>query len=807
MKNMLRTQFCVGVGLAALLAAMPVAAQTSDAQGVPQSADEALPGDIIVTATRREESIRDVPSSITAFTPELMDRQGVRSIGDIARLAPGITFNKTGSLGTSISIRGISSGAGAATVGVYIDDTPINQRATIASGNFSSNAYPQIFDLERVEVLRGPQGTLFGASSQGGTIRFITPTPDLQNNSVYARGELATTEGGANSYEGGIAVGGPIIQDKLGFRGSIWYRNDGGFVDHYDAFTGRLDRANANEQSALAFRFAIKAQLSESLSVTPSFFYQKTRLDDTNAVWMSLSDPRFSFNGTDVKQNRFGHAQPLQQPYSQNFMLPALKVEYEGAGFDVISNTSYFRRRESGINDFTAFEVPLWTTIFTGATTVLPNNPGDVATGTDEQKNSFFTQEVRIQSNNPDARLNWTLGGFYSKNKVQTNRSVENTFLGGLLSDALGFCTPATCIQAIFGVPLADGRYLFVGNTATTDEQIAGFGQIELKITDKLKLTAGARIAKTKFSFENYADGPVNGPPAPRTDTGSSSETPVTPKVGLSYQADNGNLYYATIADGVRIGGANVPVNNAGCQAGLAALGLTKVPETYKSDRTRSYEAGAKLNLAGNALTFDGSVFLIKWKNRIGNVAVPNGCPLSFTDNLGDVTSYGFDLAVNVRPVDGLTLTALVGDANATYDDDYFPTLTQTKPTVSEGDAISGSRTTFTLSADYRFNLTDATEAYLRGDFSHIGKNDRTPELNVANASYDVEARATPALNLVNLRAGVELKGWDVSAFVNNVFNENNITTNGALGLGSPIVGGFIATRPRTFGITAAYRY
>lgn len=807
MTKELRTYFRVSAGLAAMLAAMPVAAQSAAAQDDAPKAEEPMPGDIIVTATRREESIRDVPSSITAFTPELMDRQGVRSISDIARLAPGITFNKTGSLGTSISIRGISSGAGAATVGVYIDDTPINQRATIASGNFSSNAYPQIFDLERVEVLRGPQGTLFGASSQGGTIRFITPTPDLETNSVYARGELGSTEGGANSYEGGIAVGGPIIQGKLGFRGSLWYRNDGGFVDHYDAVSGRLDRSNANEQSALAFRFALKAQLTENLSVTPSFFYQKTNLDDSNAVWMSLNDPRFSFNGTNVKQNRFGHAQPLQQPYGQNFILPALKIEFDGPGFDVISNTSYFRRRERGINDFTAFEVPLWTTIFTGATTVLPTRPGDVATGRDEQNNNFFTQEIRIQSNNPASRLNWTLGGFYSKNRVQTNRSVENTFLGGLLSNALGFCSPATCIQAIFGVPLADNRYLFVGNTTTTDEQLAAFGQVEFKITEKLKLTAGARVAKTKFSFTNFADGPVNGPPAPRTDTGSSNETPITPKIGLSYQASNGNLYYASVADGVRIGGANVPVNNAGCQAGLAALGLTKVPATYSSDRTRSYEAGAKLNLAGNAVTFDGSVFLIKWKKRIGNVAVPNGCPLSYTDNLGDVTSYGFDLAVNVRPVDGLTLTAQVGDANATYDNDYFPTLTQTKPTVSEGDAISGSRTTFTLSADYRFNLMDSTEAYLRGDFSHMGKNDRTPELNPANASYDVDARATPSLNLVNLRAGVELKGWDVSAFVNNVFNENSITTTGALGLGSPIVGGFIATRPRTFGVTAAYRY
>ena len=769
--------------------------------------------EIVVTAQRRSENIKDIPISVTAFSQEAMDKQGVRNVNDIARLTPGVTFNKFGNLGSSISIRGISSSAGAPTVGVYIDDTPIQTRATIASGNFSSNSYPQIFDLERVEVLRGPQGTLFGASSQGGTVRFINRTPSLNDYSSYGRTEVASTRGGAESFELGAAVGGPIVQDKVGFRVSAWYRKDGGFVDHVDSVTGRVVNKNADEQRTFNARVALKFQASENLAITPSIFYQRTALDDTHSTWLPVNDvgpgkSGFVFQHTNPDKDVYGQAQPLAQPYYQNFVLPALKVEYDFGAVSLVSSTSYFRRNEHGINDFTAFEVPLWTTIFTGKTTVLPSNANDVATGFDLQRNKFFTQEVRLQSNAPGAALKWTAGVFYSRDKVQTFRSVQNTFLGGILSQAFGgSCAPAQCITAAFGVPLDQGRFLFVGNTTTYDKQLAGFGQADYALTPSLKITAGVRVSKTKFSFTNYAAGPVNGPPSPRTDVGDSSETPVTGKIGISYQKDGGDLYYASIADGFRIGGANVPVNNAGCQAGLAALGLTKVPERYTSDRVRSYEAGSKLAFADGRLRVDGSVFMINWKNRISNIAVPNGCPLSYTDNLGDSTSYGFNLGVDFVPVDNLVLGLQIGDAKSTFDSNFSPSKTQTKPTVSKGDALDGSRFTATLSAQYEFAVMGDSKAYVRGDWTYTGKNDRTPDLNPANASYDVENTATPALSTVNLRAGVYVGPAEVSLFANNVLNENYIVDIGAIGLGSPIHPGFITFRPRTVGLTASYRY
>jgi iron complex outermembrane receptor protein len=170
--------------------------------------------------------------NITAYTAEQMDDQGVRQMDDLARLTPDLQFTHTsgaaGNNSSNIAIRGVFSDVGAATTGIYIDDTPIQMRNV---GYWNANAFPQIFDLERVEVLRGPQGTLFGAGAEGGAVRFITPEPGLKKYSGYARTELAGTVSGDPSYEAGGAVGGPIVEDKLGFRVSAWGRTDGGYID------------------------------------------------------------------------------------------------------------------------------------------------------------------------------------------------------------------------------------------------------------------------------------------------------------------------------------------------------------------------------------------------------------------------------------------------------------------------------------------------------------------------------------------------------------------------------------------------
>src|SRR5271155_3654474 len=210
-------------------------AATGDAAGTSSGALE----EIVVTAQRREQRLQDVPMSITTFSQEKLDQQGLRNIDDLTRLSPGVSFLRNGMSSSGnyndedsdISIRGIDSTAGASTTGIYIDDTPIQTRH-LQFGTV--NPYPALFDLERVEVLKGPQGTLFGAGSEGGTVRFITPEPSLTTYSGYARAEYGKIDGGGNSYEAGAAFGGPIIDGVLGFRISASFREDGGWVNRVD---------------------------------------------------------------------------------------------------------------------------------------------------------------------------------------------------------------------------------------------------------------------------------------------------------------------------------------------------------------------------------------------------------------------------------------------------------------------------------------------------------------------------------------------------------------------------------------------
>src|SRR5208283_1874269 len=210
------------------------ATQSAPAAGPASAPTETLEAvgplqEIVVTATRHEESLSKVPISVTALTQEAMDVRGIKDILDVARFTPGINIDNSGT--NNIAIRGIASTGGAGTTGIYLDETPIQIRALAFNPD---EALPQSFDLDRIEVLRGPQGTLFGAGSEGGTVRYITTQPSLTQSSIYSRSEVSTTEGGKPSYEAGVAGGTPLIDGTLGVRVSAWYRYDGGYINRID---------------------------------------------------------------------------------------------------------------------------------------------------------------------------------------------------------------------------------------------------------------------------------------------------------------------------------------------------------------------------------------------------------------------------------------------------------------------------------------------------------------------------------------------------------------------------------------------
>jgi outer membrane receptor protein involved in Fe transport len=224
----------------------------------------------------------------------------------VARNTPGLVFNKAFGNATSISIRGIA-GSGVATTGVYVDDTPIQVRSL---GVSSYNTYPMIFDLDRVEVLRGPQGTLFGAGSEGGTVRFITPEPQVTGSSLYARAEVNGIQNGSMGYEGGVAFGTALVEGKLGMRISAWHQHQGGYIDNVDPVTREVNHKNINQKDADALRLALAWKPSDQLTITPSIYFQNFSSGDIGSVWVQYSDPN---------KGVFNAANVTRQPGSDKF--------------------------------------------------------------------------------------------------------------------------------------------------------------------------------------------------------------------------------------------------------------------------------------------------------------------------------------------------------------------------------------------------------------------------------------------------------------------------------------------------------
>src|SRR5882757_5647698 len=272
--------------IVALLSQTALGAASAMAANAPADDATGPLQEIVVTATRHEESLSKIPISVTALTQEAMDIRGIKDIQDVARFTPGVRIDNSGT--NNIAIRGISSSGGAGTTGIYLDDTPIQIRALAFNPD---DTLPKSFDMDRIEVLRGPQGTLFGAGSEGGTVRYITTQPSLTKSSFYSRDEVSYTQGGSPSYEAGLAAGGPLIDGTLGGRVTVWYRHDGGYIDRLNPTTLAVDEKNANSDRTVLIRLAALWQPVEGIDITPSIYYQDRYRNDVENYWPIYSNP------------------------------------------------------------------------------------------------------------------------------------------------------------------------------------------------------------------------------------------------------------------------------------------------------------------------------------------------------------------------------------------------------------------------------------------------------------------------------------------------------------------------------------
>src|ERR1700722_15740486 len=356
--------------------------------------------EIVVTATRREDSLSKVPISVTALTQDAMDIRGIKDFQDVARFTPGVNIDNSGT--NNIAIRGIASTGGAGTTGIYLDDPPIQIRALAFNPD---DTLPKSFDVDRIEVLRGPQGTLFGSGSEGGTVRYITNQPSLTQSSLYSRDEVSYTEGGAPSYEVGAAGGTPIIDGTLGVRATVWYRRDGGWIDHIDPVSLATTQKNANFDQTMLIRLAAVWAPNDKITVTPSYYYQDRYRNNVESYWPLYSN---------ANRDDFVSADPTERSDPDKFSLPALKIEGDLGFAKLISNTSYFHRKEETGYDGTLCALGFSQTFFgpnftlaqpryhDGTGVHLPagaTNYRPPASIDNFQQN--ITQEMRLQSNDP----------------------------------------------------------------------------------------------------------------------------------------------------------------------------------------------------------------------------------------------------------------------------------------------------------------------------------------------------------------------------------------------------------------------
>ena len=793
--------------LAATLAAawlpVPVAAQTAGSQSAAPQTRGAAIEEVVVTATRRTEKLEKVPISVSAFSDLKMDVLGVKNFSQLAKFTPGVTFDPSTN---DVYIRGIDSTAGSGTTGIYIDDTPIQIRNL---GFNSNNSLPSIFDLERVEVLRGPQGTLFGAGSEGGTVRYITPQPSLTDYSGIARSELSFTQDGQPSYEAGVAGGGPLIENVLGFRASAWYRRDGGWIDQVNYRTGQTTIPDANGTDTYVVRGALTWAPLSRLTITPSVDYQNRKVGDPDQYWVGISDP----GSGDYKT-----ATPDRMVDKDRFYLASLAIHYAGDFAEVISDTSLFGRGEH-VNGYsgTLYNLSYFQQILLNGTDPfgnpcgppqcrtdlyplltptginLPGLPDYIARANITNTQHDLTQEVRVQSTNPDARLVWVMGVFYAANEQESKEEINDPQLPQITE----YLWHETVLQAWGENLLANGDD-YINDTLGHDSQIAVFADATYAFTDQWKFEAGLRYARTHFSFVNYANGPQNF--GPSSGSGAEGETPVTPKVSVDFQATPDDLLYATVAEGYRIGGANPPFP-------LIACGVPSVPSSYSSDTTWSYEVGAKDKWLGGRLQTDASVYYVNWNGIQQDVYLPL-CGLQYTANLGKAVSKGFDLQADYQLTDSLHLDATLGYTDARYVANAYSvdgTLL-----VASGEAIGSqpyiSPWTFTLGAEYDFNAF-GYDSYARLDDSFASQNSwPLATQNPLSASYDPHLVPDPATNELSARAGANFGNWDLAVFMNNVLDAhpqldlNHQDANTLLFEASSF-------RPRTTGIEVNYRF
>ena len=797
-------KIAIAAGVASgLVCLMPLTALAQAAAAAASPAASAADGQIatvIITAQKRKEDIRDVPLSVSVLSGEQLQQQQIKTVEDLTRNVPNISFSSQGGPGLgTVEIRGVSSQAGAATVSVYLDDVSLTTRNLYSQGT----AEPRFFDIQDIEVLRGPQGTLYGASSMGGTIRFISKQPDLKYFSGSTTETLSWTDGGGANYEVQGILNIPLVKGQSALRIGVVRGRESGYIDQVDQTTLKKVASNINKDDYYVAKLALKADIGDDWSVTPALFVQQTNTADIDATYLATQ------GGTALP--RFQTSKTVREPGHDLLMVPSVTVSGETSFGSFTGVWSGYNRRFNRIQDGTSINDPSFAVLTPGQQGADLVAALDALSSAVQLHNRIDQQslELRMTSKDYDPkvgnRLTW-IGGLYlqdAKTSVYDNEPV----FGVNAAFAAAGVDPGDPTQLDGGFPgdfANDSSYYSVRHYH--DRQASVFGELTFHVSPQLALTAGLRhlFADQTFTREAlpvFYDGPTpstpgyGGQPAIKADW-----TANTPSLKLNWEPVKDLSIYANASKGFRLGGANRPVPQTPLvEQNLSDLGLsTTVPTSFAPDSLWSYEVGSKMDLLDHRMTFNVAAFLVKWKNIQQDITLSDA-GFDFETNVGKATSYGLEAELKARVTNALTLSAAVGYTHATFDSDNpaFGVADDGKPNIRKGDLLAGvPKASVSLGADYHWAVNDALNAFVRGSGQWTGKSHGTPFRG--DADYDRAAYFT-----ADASAGVNWDKWEVTTFVKNL--NNNHTT-----LQHPNVQNVSEAyylRPRTIGVMANYEF
>jgi outer membrane receptor protein involved in Fe transport len=703
--------------------------------------------EVIVTAQKRSEALIDVPQSVSVVDGRSLERAQATNFQDYLKLVPGLQLSQTTPGQGRLVMRGINTGGVASTVAVYVDETPFGSSSGLVNGAILAADFDP-FDMQRIEVLRGPQGTLYGASSLGGVLKFATNPPNTDRAEARVRLSTESVEGGDMGYSGTGMVNLPL-GDSFALRGTGYYREQGGFIDSIGTAGSDVEE-NINKSTSYGGRLSALWSPSETFTARLTASLQKIKNDAGGDI---ESDP----NTLKTLYGRPTQSQFVPEFTDFDYRVYNATLDWDLGFATLTSATSYNELEEPFRSDLTSQFSALLIAVFGFPPHELLQNQ--------TTKYDKVTQEFRLASPSND-KFEWLIGAYYTKEK------------GDILQDIIAV-QPGTLTQ----IPLPP-----LGNAKLNSnyEEIAGFLSGTIHFGDSFDVTLGGRYSTNDQDAHQVSSGALAGAPADLTAT--SSEDVFTYSVAPKWKLDEHKSLYLRYATGFRPGGPNV----------VPPAAPATVPRIYDSDSLTSLEAGLKVESTDRAYTLDIALFHIDWEDiqlfaRVNNFGV--------NVNGGKAASYGFEFTGSAYLTDGFQVS-LNGSLTDTHLKDDTPALSGGKA----GDALPFTpEWSASLNANYEWSVGAQAMAYIGGSLRHL--SDQTASYDLAYRTAHGKQRTVESYDVFDLQTGVDFGRWTLELYGKNLTDADGKTSTGGIGsvpLGALPTG---VIRPRTYGLTVGFNF